>query len=151
MRHPLRVIILACALACTPACASLRAVAPAFENPMGAARTLDQRAYVLLNAYAALLEEATEIVRDPAVPVSLKRALGQTESVATPAIEALEIAVAGYARARADFEAATSRDQPALERATAALSIAARRLTDANATAEAPIGELKNLIRARRG
>lgn len=151
MRHPLRAIALACALAATPACASMQVADTRIENPIVAARTLDQRAYAALHAYAAVIEEATDIVRDPAAPVGFKRALGQAERVATPAAETLQIAVAAYVRARADFEAASGETQPTLERAATALTIAARRLNEALAAAEAPIAELEDLVRARRG
>lgn len=151
MRHPLRAIALACALAATPACASMQVGDTRVENPIVAARTLDQRAYAALHAYAAVIEEATDTVRDPAAPVGFKRALGQAERVATPAAETLQIAVASYVRARADFEAASGETQPTLERAATALAIAARRLNEALAAAEAPIAELEDLVRARRG
>jgi hypothetical protein len=151
MRHPLRVIALACALAFTPACASFKLGQTEFVNPASVARTLDQRAYALLSAYAAIVEEATDIVRDPAAPPAFKRALGQAERVATPAAETLQIAVTAYIGARADFEAASSESQPALERAATALTIAARRLSVAVEAAQAPISELEDLVRARRG
>lgn len=151
MRHPLRVLALACALAATPACASLKLGDTQIENPISAADTLDQRAYAALSSYAALIEEATDIVRDPSVPIGVKRALGQAERVATPAAEALEIAVAAYIRARDDFEAASGAGQPALQRVATALSIAARRLNEALQSAEPAITELKDLVRARRG
>lgn len=150
MRHPLRALALACAIALTPACASLQLGETQIENPVAAARTLDQRAYALLNSYAAIIEEATDIVRDPAVPIAFKRALGQAERAATPSAETLEIALASYLRARADFAAASSEDQPVLQRAVTALDVAARRLSEAVAAAQSPIGELEELIRARR-
>ncbi len=151
MRHPLRVLALTCALVATPACASLKIGETTFENPIAAARTLDQRAYAVLNAYAAVIEEATDIVRDPAAPAAFKRALGQAERVATPAAETLEIAVATYLRAHADFEAASQADATTLQRATTALSIAARRLNEAIERAQTPINDLQDLVRARRG
>lgn len=151
MRHPLRALALALALAVTPACASVQVGATRIENPVAAAQTLDQRAYALLNVYAAVIEEATDIVRDPVVPLGFKRALGQAERVATPAAETLEIAFAAYLRARADFDAASSDGQAALERAAIALAIAAQRLNEAVAAAQAPVGELEDLVRARRG
>jgi hypothetical protein len=151
MRHPLRILALAVALAATPACASLQLGSTRIENPVAAARTLDQRAYAVLNAYAAVIEEATDIVRDPAAPLAFKRALGQAERAATPAAETLEIAVAAYVCARADFEAASGASQPTLERAAAVLTIAARRLSEAIDSAQAPIAELEDLVRARRG
>ncbi len=151
MRHPLRVIALALALAATSACASVRAGQAEMVNPVSAARTLDQRAYALLHSYAAIIEEATDIVRDDAVPMAFKRALGQAERIATPAAETLEIAVAAYVSARADFEAATGESQPILERAAIGLTIAARRLGEAIAAAQTPITELEELVRARRG
>lgn len=151
MKHPLRALTLAFAISMTPACASFEALGVRFENPAAAARTLDQRAYAVLHAYAAVIEEATDIVRDPTAPRAFKRALGQAEAVATPAVETLEIAVAAYLRARADFDAASGASQPALERAATALTIAARRLNEAIAAAQAPVAELEDLVRARRG
>lgn len=147
----LRVLALGAALAVAPACASLQLGQTRVENPAAAARTLDQRAYAVLHAYAAIVEEATDIVRDPSVPMGFKRALGQAERAATPAAETLEIAVAAYVGARADFETASAGSTAGLERAAAALAIAARRLSDAIAAAQAPVAELQDLVRAHRG
>lgn len=149
MRHPIRALALGVALAAMPACASLQLGETRLENPAAAARTPDQRAYALLHAYAAIVEEAADIVRDPAAPLSLKRALGQAERAATPAVETLQIAVTGYMRARSDYDAATSADQPVLERAASALTIAANRLSEAIAAADRPIAELEALVRRR--
>lgn len=149
MRHPVRALTLACALALTPACASFQVGQTRIENPVAAATSLDQRAYALLQTYAAVIEGATDVVRDPATPLALTRALGQAERMATPAAEALGIAVAAYVRARGDFEAASGRDQTTLERAGLALAITARRLDEAVEAAKAPIAELQNLVRAR--
>lgn len=151
MRHPLRTLALACALTFTPACASLQLGQPRFENPVSAARTLDQRAYALLHAYAAVLEEATDIVADPAAPLAFKRALSQAERVATPAAETLTVAVTAYVRATAAFEAASNASQSSVERAATALTTAARRLNEAIEAAQAPIAELEGLVRAQRG
>jgi len=151
MRHPLRALALACALTLTPACASLELGQTRIENPVAAAQTLDQRAYAVLHTYAAVVEEATDIVRDPATPIAFKRALGQAERAATPAAETLQIAVAAYIFARADFDAAAGANQTTIERAATALSIAARRLNEAVAAAQAPVAELEGLIRAHRG
>jgi hypothetical protein len=147
----IRTLALGLALAATPACASLQLGGARIENPIAAATTLDQRAYAALNAYAAVIEEATDIVRDPNVPIGFKRSLGQVERAATPAADALEIAVAAYIRARTDFEAASGATQPALQRTATALSIAARRLNEAIQTARPAIAELEELVRARRG
>lgn len=151
MKYPFGALCLGAALALTPACASMQLGGAQFENPLSAARTLDQRAYALLNAYAAVIEEATDIVRDPSAPLAFKRALGQAERVATPAAEALQIAVTAYVRAHADFEAASGAGQPALERAATALTVSAQRLSQATEAARAPISELEDLVRARRG
>lgn len=151
MLKPLRVLALAMALAATPACASLPIGDTRLENPVDAGRTIDQRAYALLHAYAAVVEEATDIVRDPAAPLAFKRALGAAERSATPAVETLAIAVRAYVQARADFEAASGGNQSALQRAATALTIAAQRLSEAMAAAEAPIAELEGLVRAQRG
>jgi hypothetical protein len=151
MRHPLRTLALALALAATPACASTQIGSTRIENPVAAASTLDQRAYALLHSYAAVIEEATDIVHDPGAPAAFKRVLAQAEAIATPAAETLEIAIAAYVAARAEFEAASGQGHSALERATLGLSIAARRLSEAIAAAQAPIGELEGLVAARRG
>jgi len=150
MKHPFRALLLGVSLASTPACASLQLAPTRIENPFAAARTLDQRAYALLQVYAAVLEEATDIVRDPATPLALSRALGRAERAATPAAEMLEIAVAAHLRAQADFDAASAEAQPVLERAALALTIAAQRLNQAVTAAQAPVGELEQLVRARR-
>ena len=149
MRHPLRALALGCALAATPACASLQLGETRIDNPVAAARTPDQRAYAILHSYAAVVEEAADIVRDPVAPLSLKRALGQAERAATPAVETLQIAVAAYVRARADYDAATRDDQPVLERTATALTIAANRLSAAIIAAERPVSELEALVRRR--
>ena len=151
MIRPFRVLALAIALAATPACASLPLGETKLENPVAAARTLDQRAYALLHAYAAIVEEATDIIRDPAAPRAFKRALGQAERVATPAAETLAIAVRAYVRARADFEAGSGDDQSVVQRSATALTVAAERLSEAIQAAEAPIAELEGLVRAHRG
>jgi hypothetical protein len=151
MRHPIRVVALACALAFTPACAALQLGQSRIENPLTAAQTIDQRAYALLHAYAAIVEEATDIVRDPAAPLAFKRALGQAERVATPAAETLQVAITAYIRARADFEASSGASQSSIERTASALSIAAHRLNQAIAAAHAPVAELEGLVRAHRG
>lgn len=149
MRHPFRALALGVALAAMPACASLNAGETRLENPAAAARTPDQRAYALLHAYAAIVEEAADIVRDPAAPLALKHALGRAERAATPAVETLQIAFTSYMRAQADFEAATAADSPALESAAAALTIAANRLSEAIAAADRPVAELEALVRRR--
>jgi hypothetical protein len=148
MKRPFRVIALALVLAATPACTSLRLGQAQIENPVSAARTLDQRAYALLSAYAAVVEEATDILRDPGAPAPFKRALGQAERAATPAAETLGVAVRAYVQARADFEAASGESA---QRSASALAIAARRLGEAIEAAEAPIAELQRLVSARRG
>jgi hypothetical protein len=150
MRHPLRALALACALATTPACAALQIGQTRIENPVAAARTLDQRAYALLQAYAAVLEEATDVIRHPATPVGVTQALATAERAATPAAETLQIAVTAYVRARADFEEVSGDSQPALQRAATALTVAAQRLNEAIVAAQAPIGELEALVRAGR-
>jgi hypothetical protein len=151
MRHPMRALALACALTLTPACAALQLGSTRIENPVAAAQTIDQRAYALLHSYAAVLEEATDIVADPATPLAFKRALGQAERAATPAAETLQIAVTAYMRARADFDAASSANQTTIQRTATALSIAARGLNEAITAAQAPIAELDGLVRAHRG
>jgi len=151
MRHPLRVLALACALTLTPACAALQFGQTRIENPIAAAQTVDQRAYALLHSYAAIVEEATDIVADPATPLAFKRALGQAERAATPAAETLQIAVSAATRAPPACEAAATANQTAIQRAATALSIAARHLNEAVAAAQAPIAELEGLVRARRG
>lgn len=135
MRHPIRTLALALARAATPACAALRA-----SNPIAAAEAVDQRAYALIGAYAALLEEAADVVRDPSVPLEAKRALGAAERAATPAVETLQIAAAAYASAEAEI--AAGGDASALNR----LAIAARHLNEALAQAEPHVATLRVLL-----
>ena len=92
MKHPLRALFLGVALACAPACAAFKLGDTQIANPIPAAHSIDQQAYALLHAYAAVLEEATDIVADPATPLAFKRALGQAERAATPAAQTLQIA-----------------------------------------------------------
>lgn len=148
MRHPLRVFALALAFAATPACAAL--TPPHLPNPLATAQSLDQRAYAMLHAYAAVVEEAADIAADPAAPIAFKRLLGEAERVATPSVELLQTAVTAYLRARADFEAASGASQTTLDRAALAFAAAMRRLNDAIEAAQAPIAELSGLVRARR-
>jgi hypothetical protein len=145
MQHPIRFLLLALAFLFIPACSTLH-----LDNPVAAARTLDQRAYALLNTYAAVVEEATDIVRDPATPLAFIRVLGAAEHAATPAAETLEIAVAAYAQASDDLRAASSVDQSEIERAADALAIASRHLSEAATAAEGPIAEFQGLVDARR-
>jgi hypothetical protein len=120
--------VLALVIAATPACASL---APRLEIPVAAAQTPDQRAYALLNTYAAMLEEAADIARDPAVPIEMKRALARAEAAATPAVEALHAALGVYLTARDDRAAAL--------------------LGQASEAAETPVATLLELVRAEHG
>ncbi len=139
----LRAIMLACALAIAPSCASL----PRLENPIAIAQSVDARAYALMGTYAALIEEAADLVRAADTPPALKRALGSAERAATPAVEALGIAVIAYARARRDLDAAPAGDSASL---AASFAIAARHLSDAILAAEQPIQALAALVRTDR-
>lgn len=151
MRHPIRVIALACALTLTPACAAMQLGSARIENPIAGAQTIDQRAFALLHTYAAVVEEAADIAADPGAPLAFKQALGRAERAATPAAETVQIAVTAYLHARADWDVASGATQPAIERAATALSIATRRLNEAVTAALAPIAELEGLVRAHRG
>lgn len=130
MHRPLRVLALALALAATPACASLPFGEMRIENPVAAARTLDQRAYALLQTYAAGLEEAADLARDPSTPADVRRALARAEARAAPAIEALYAAFSLY-RAGAGPEAEAG-------------------LRSALADAEPTVGDLQSILRSRR-
>ncbi len=128
MKRFFRVLGLALAIAATPACASF---APRVQNPISAAQTIEQRAYALLNTYAAVLEEAADIARDPAVPIEFKRVLSRAEATATPAIEALNAALRVYLEGR-DVAAAAE-------------------LEHASNAAEAPVSALVQLVRGQGG
>lgn len=146
VRYPLRAMALALALAATPACASL--ATPKLENPVAAAKTADQTAYALLESYAAVLEEATDIVRNPSAPAVLKQGLVRAELVATPAADTLRAAFVAYLRARADYEALPA-GTPKAEKAAATLAIAAVRLDEGIRNARAPVEALKALIQKK--
>lgn len=124
MKHPLRSLALALALAATPACAAL-GVRP-LENPVAAARSLDQRAYAVMLSYAAMLEEAGDIARDPAVPRAMKVALGRAEAAATPPVEALGAALALYRQAPQSPEAAHTLEQSLIAAEAALLALQAQ-------------------------
>jgi hypothetical protein len=148
MHRALRPLVLACTLLLAPSCSALHLDGPQIVNPVSAARTPDQRAYALIEAYGALLETATDIIRNPDTPIEAKRAFGQAEAAATPALETLEIAFAAYLRAQTDFESAPSGNASALTRATSALATAAQHLSAAVDAAQTPVSELEALVRA---
>lgn len=118
----LRIIALAMALSATPACAVLKP-----QTEIAAAQSVDQRAYLLIGAYALALETATPILRDPATPRAVKAALGKAEAAATPAVELVKIAAIAHARA-GDGAAAIA-------------------LSRAITEAEAPVAALANLVK----
>lgn len=124
MKRFLRVIAMALVMAATPACATY---APRSENLFAAAETVDQRAYALLNTYAAVLEEAADLARDPAVPIELKQALARAEATATPAVEALNAALRVHLEMRDDASAV--------------------RLRETSEAAEAPVAAVARLVR----
>ena len=142
MRTILRALALACVLAALPACSSLGVRT---ENPFVAAKTIDQEAYALIGTYAATLEEATDIVRDPSTPASVKKALAKAEAVATPLVETVEIATVAYLKAKADTASLTG--APAPTRAAATLTAATTRLHDAILAAEAPVKALQAALK----
>jgi hypothetical protein len=148
MHRPFRVLALALALFAIPACAALPIASPRLENPLVAARTLDQRAYALLHAYAGVIEEATDIVRDPTTPPAVLSALAGAERIATPAAESLSVAVRAYLSAQAQLEAASARDPSDTAKAATALASAATDLNQAIAAAQAPVAELSALVSA---
>jgi len=148
MKSAFRAVVLGLALAALPSCASVPLFSTPFDNPIAAARTLDQRAYAALDTYAVLLEEATKVVADPNVPITAKRALGQAERAATPAMQVVESALAAYLGARTDFEVASSQSPSTLQRATDALNVAVQRLNQAVAAASPAIAQLQALVRS---
>lgn len=94
MKHALRTLALAFALAAAPACSTLRAA-----DPAPAQARLEQNAYALIGAYALMLDEATALVQNPATPRAVKAALAQAEQNATPAVELVKIAAIAHRRA----------------------------------------------------
>ncbi len=125
MNKHLRVLALAFALAATPACASIE-----IPNPFAVAQSADQRAYALLQTYAALVEEAASLVRAPSTPAAIRRAIGQAEAAATPAAEALAQALRAYNAARNAGDGETARME----------------LESARAEAEAPIADFASAV-----
>ena len=148
MKHPFRALALACALTLTPACAALHFTPP---NPIAAAQTNDQRAYALIQSYGALIETAATVVRDPSVPIEVKRAIGRAEAAATPSVQTLQIAFSAYLRAHAAYVTASRADDSTLTRALNALNAASQSLGQSINRAQAPVSELQSLINAQRG
>ncbi|MDX2233505.1 MAG: hypothetical protein NW200_03320 [Hyphomonadaceae bacterium] len=147
-RHPLRAALLAIALSVTPACAAFRAADAV--NTVAAAETADQKAYALLLGYAAVLEEATDIVADPETPPPVKTALARAERIATPAADMLRVAFATYLRARADYEAQIGADASRRERAAAAFVLAAQALDEAITRARDPFAAFTAALKQSR-
>ncbi|MBI1187734.1 MAG: hypothetical protein GC206_10480 [Alphaproteobacteria bacterium] len=79
---------LGAALSLMPACALTPIEQPAAEAALG------HRGYTLIAAYAAALEDAAELLSDPAVAPSLRRALKEAEAAASTAVAALQAALA---------------------------------------------------------
>jgi hypothetical protein len=148
MKPLTRAIALSLALSAFPACATLNRTQIGAENPFAAARTDEQRAYALIETYAAFLEEATDLIKRDDVPLAIKQAIGRAEATATPSMDLLRIALSTYLRARADYTLA--KDKPQLERATALLAIAGLRLREAEKTARASLHELQTQLAAAR-
>lgn len=145
MPHPATAALAALALCvAAPACTILRP--PDLPNPIADAKTPDQKALALIESYAAILEEATDLVAHPETPAAVRQALARAERAATPAIDVLRIAMATHLRAEADWQAAQTKDRSVLERASAALAIAGVRLSEAIAQASAPISALQTLV-----
>lgn len=134
MRHPLRTLALAFAFAAAPACAPLQLEHARMERAAPAAT--EQHAFALLHAYAALIEEAADVVRDPAVPPGAKQALGEAERATTSVVEALERALAAYVRVRSAGAGGET------------LAASERRLGEALAAAHARLAVLEALVHA---
>lgn len=151
MTRPARALALALALSSlAPAvgCAAT-GLTPQIENPVAAAKTLDQRALAALQSYGAVLETAAELVGDSRTPGAVKQALRATEAATTPSVAALEVALSSYLRAQARYQALAGGDASQTQKAAAALAAAAAELGTALQRAEGPIAELKLLIAKR--
>ncbi len=140
----IRAALLAAALTAVPACAIVR-----LDNPVAAARTIDQQAYALISTYAAILEEAGDVVRDPMTTRAVKQGLARAERIATPAVETLKIAVVAYLKADADWRA-TPPNATDAERRAAALRAATLHLQQAVAAARPPIEALSAALKSAR-
>ncbi|MBL8549523.1 MAG: hypothetical protein JNJ73_06030 [Hyphomonadaceae bacterium] len=93
----MRVLLLACVLWLAPACATVPG-----ERPAASSHSMEARAVALLQAYAVILDEAAKVAADPATPLAVKQTLARAERVATPAAEALVLALRAHARAQSD-------------------------------------------------
>ena len=145
MRNPVLAGLAALALGClAPACASFRP--PDIPNPIAAAKTPEHKAIALIETYAVILEEATDLVANPNTPNAVRQALAAAERAATPSIDLLRIAFGAHLRAQADWQAAQTKDRTTIERASAVLAIAAVRLAEAVDQARAPVAALQRLI-----
>lgn len=145
-RNPLRALALALLLSFTPACSALQRADAV--NPLAVAETADQKAYALLLSYAAVLEEATDIVADPETPAPTKAALARAERLATPAADMLRIASDAYLKTRADYEAQIGADAGKRDRAAAAFALAAARLDEAIAAARGPLAAFSAALKS---
>jgi len=115
-------------------CASLPLPSSAaMERPFPPGADLETQAYALLQAYAASLEVAQELVARPETPRPLTAALSRAEALATPAVETLALALAEYLRAQAELQRAPG------EGAARNAAVAGAALAQAVAKAEAPM------------
>jgi hypothetical protein len=151
MTRSVRALALAMALATTLPTVGCAATGytPRIENPVAAAKTLDQRAHAALQSYGAVLESAAELVADPRTPGAVKQALRSAEAATTPSVETLEIGLSSYLRAQARYQVLAGGDASQTQKAAAALASAAAELGTALQRAEAPMAELKLLIAKR--
>jgi hypothetical protein len=121
MRRALPILALGVACAAIPACAPLAAQTQGASISRG--KTIDDRAYALISAYAAALEAATALVRDPATPAGVREGLARAEAIATPLVEALKIAAAAHARTAGDDGAALAKALAEAQAPVAALAM----------------------------
>lgn len=140
MRY-LRAAALALVLGLASGCSSLPLPGGGrLESPIPAAASLEIQAYGVLQTYAAVLEEAGDLVRRPQTPTRLVETLARAEALATPAVEAVAIALTEYLRARAELESTPG------EGAARTAAVAGAALAQALARAQEPLGALRRAI-----
>lgn len=78
------------------------------NNPITAAKTIDQKAYALYGTFVVFEEQAVAIVVSPATPSTVKDAIRKADNIAKPVADGLLVAVRQYLVVQRQLAAGTT-------------------------------------------
>ncbi len=81
-------------------CATLASI-----DPIGAAKTVEQRAYGVYGTYVIFQERAVPIVRDKKIPITIRRRIQQADRIVKPSADVVLATVKELSQARAAYQA----------------------------------------------